>query len=190
MREWGSIMTTTEKKQMELDVRSVAKEPPFAVEINEEGENTLVEYMYRDSGNWKTWQTVVFEGVITQDQVDIIHQNLMHGEYFTPEDFGLPNVSDDPSDPMSFHEFCIIRTTTAPADSGPVDDFAAQFKGRLYELHINQAARKIAHMPKAGRISALSEIMRQHVLSEEDFEQNRLLSQKAWDEVIKEAVGD
>ncbi|HCW67608.1 MAG TPA: hypothetical protein DHR80_10470 [Thalassospira lucentensis] len=160
---------------MELDVRSVAKEPPFAVEINEEGENTLVEYMYRDSGNWKTWQTLVFEGVITQDQVDIIHKNLMHGEFFTPEDFGLPNVCDDPSDPMSFHEFCIIRTTTAVVDSGPINDFVDQFKEQLHKTNTSPTDRKIANMSENKRTLILSDIMRRH----------RLLSQKPWDEVTE-----
>lgn len=54
--------------------------------------NTKIEYLYRDASNWKRWNTVIVKGVITTEQVGVIMDCLHDGEYFIPQQIGLPEV--------------------------------------------------------------------------------------------------
>lgn len=52
--------------------------------------NTKLNYLYRDAANYKTWNAVVFQGEITEEQIETIMSCLDSGEYFIPEQVGLP----------------------------------------------------------------------------------------------------
>ena len=52
--------------------------------------NTEIEYLYRDAGNYKSYQTIVVKGEITDEQRKRIAASLEDGLYFCPRQIGLP----------------------------------------------------------------------------------------------------
>lgn len=52
--------------------------------------NTKIYYLYRDASNYKQLNTFVCEGEYDQSDVDRIIASLQDGEYFIPENVGLP----------------------------------------------------------------------------------------------------
>lgn len=52
--------------------------------------NTKIEYLYRDAGNYKKYNTAIVSGEITSLQVDIIMSCLEIWGLFIPELVGLP----------------------------------------------------------------------------------------------------
>lgn len=59
--------------------------------------NTRINYLYRDASNYKKHNEVIIRGVLTDQQIDIIMSCLEAGEYFIPEQVGLPEVRSDDS---------------------------------------------------------------------------------------------
>lgn len=55
-----------------------------------DGMNTRIDYLYRDGSNNKKPNAAVVSGEISQDQIDLILSCLEDGEYFIPEQVGLP----------------------------------------------------------------------------------------------------
>ena len=51
--------------------------------------NTVIEFLYRDASNYKTWNNVIVKGEISDDQKKRIISSL-DGEYFIPEQVSLP----------------------------------------------------------------------------------------------------
>lgn len=52
--------------------------------------NTRISYLYRDADNYKNMNEVVIPGSISDDQIKIILDCLYDGEFFIPEQVGLP----------------------------------------------------------------------------------------------------
>lgn len=52
--------------------------------------NTKIEYLYRDASNYKVWNECVIRGEISEEQIETIISCLNCGEYFIPEQVGLP----------------------------------------------------------------------------------------------------
>lgn len=52
--------------------------------------NTEISYLYRDTGNYKRFTSIVIAGAMTEDQEKIIQSCLYDGEWFLPEPVGLP----------------------------------------------------------------------------------------------------
>lgn len=52
--------------------------------------NTKIHYLYRDADNYKVHNSCVIKGVLTPAQIDIILGCCDAGEYFIPNQVGLP----------------------------------------------------------------------------------------------------
>lgn len=52
--------------------------------------NTNIEYMYMDASNYKRWMAVVVKGEISPEQIQTVMSCLEDGEFFVPEQVGLP----------------------------------------------------------------------------------------------------
>lgn len=62
----------------------------FYVGFNDSAKkNTVIEYMYRDSANWKVHSRVVINGLLTEEQIERIWDLTDEG-YFLPSYVGLP----------------------------------------------------------------------------------------------------
>ena len=59
-------------------------------ERKDEPVNTRLEYVYRDGGNNKKWQSVIVKGTLTETQKKEILDSLFDGYQFIPEQVGLP----------------------------------------------------------------------------------------------------
>lgn len=71
--------------------------------------NTKIEYLYRDADNYKTWNEVIVPGEITEDQKKVIMKSLDSGEYFIPEQIGLPIERPDDELTEADHCFCELE---------------------------------------------------------------------------------
>ena len=57
--------------------------------------NTQFEYLYRDAGNWKSWNCVVLKGAMTPQMYREIQKCCEDGcEMFIPEQVGLPLIRE------------------------------------------------------------------------------------------------
>lgn len=52
--------------------------------------NTRISYLYRDACNYKVFNEAVIKGILTEEQQSFILNCLHDGEYFIPEQVGLP----------------------------------------------------------------------------------------------------
>lgn len=84
-----------------------------------------VEYLYRDAANYKVWNRVVLAGQLTRTEIQEIFGYLHDGEFFIPNQVGLPEerfetVNDDdhvwfelPSGSLEVGCFAPTHTITA-----------------------------------------------------------------------------
>lgn len=89
--------------------------------------NTIISFLYRDACNYKVFNTCVVKGQLSHEQARTIMDSLDMGEYFIPEQIGLPverfgSVTEDD------HCWCELeadfyKPTDAPAT---VDMFVEQ----------------------------------------------------------------
>lgn len=87
--------------------------------------NTKIEYMYRDSNNFKKTETIIVRGELTFAQ---IANHLTEGGGFTPEDVGLPHPGEKlptfPDD--SDHPWCELTSEDiTPTKKPPTIDMSA-----------------------------------------------------------------
>lgn len=52
--------------------------------------NTRIDYLYRDSSNYKSYQYVILNGQLDREQIETILGCLFDGEYFIPEYLDFP----------------------------------------------------------------------------------------------------
>lgn len=52
--------------------------------------NTKIHYLYRDADNYKVHNSCVIKGVLTPEQINVILSCCDAGEYFIPNQVGLP----------------------------------------------------------------------------------------------------
>ena len=62
-----------------------------------------IEYLYRDAGNYKQWNTAYTKGYLTEYEIRELIESLDFGEYFIPEMVGLPEIKFDSIDPELDH---------------------------------------------------------------------------------------
>jgi hypothetical protein len=102
--------------------------------------NTRIEYLYRDAGNYKQFGSVVLRGAITPQEIGTIKAGLESGEYFIPNQVGLPDLQpnmpgfpDRDADHV-WHEldaqWGISLTADPPTSELDVHAFALMFAGR------------------------------------------------------------
>lgn len=95
--------------------------------------NTRLNYMYRDASNYKQHGEAVFEGEISDKEFKTIMGALYDGEWFIASQVGLEDLqlqvprSYYDEDDHVWSEFVGFEKTYAPADSGPISEFAARF---------------------------------------------------------------
>jgi hypothetical protein len=72
--------------------------------------NTSFEYLYRDAGNYKTFETVVLKGVLHRED---IMPFLYEGEYFIPSQVKLLDLQPDLKTELDhvWHEIVEIKST-------------------------------------------------------------------------------
>ena len=83
--------------------------------------NTRLGYMYRDAGNWKTWNQVVLIGEMTPEMFAEMQSRCEDGrEMFVPEQLGLPLIRDwDVTE--DDHSYAELVTFDATNDNPTVD---------------------------------------------------------------------
>ena len=88
--------------------------------MTKDGDMSVFEYMYRDSGNWKTYGAVLLTGLDQSAEARILGY-LDSGKTFVAEQVLIPalcekhwkDCGDGPSDmDHAFHEFVCLRSAT------------------------------------------------------------------------------
>ena len=80
--------------------------------------NTLFDYIYRDGSNYKQHGSYVAEGTLTEKETEELWKCLSDGEYFIPEQVGIPAVrfEDANEDDHCWHELQDVTRTGRKAD--------------------------------------------------------------------------
>jgi len=95
--------------------------------------NTKIQYLYRDADNYKEWNEVILAGEITDEQKKVI-MDACDGEYFIPEQVGLPITRPDDNITEADHCFCelyddyIYLTDDEPTEGITIDELVEKFK--------------------------------------------------------------
>ena len=56
---------------------------------------SVVEYQYRDASNYKSYGQILIEGKFFKKDINQIHSCMYdHGEYFIPEEIGIPPLQN------------------------------------------------------------------------------------------------
>ena len=53
----------------------------------------VLDYLYRDAANWKTWGKVLLRGAVTVADLARIESKLEAGEFFIPEQIGFESLT-------------------------------------------------------------------------------------------------
>lgn len=101
----------------------------------------VMEYLYRDAGNYKAWGYLLLKGISCAADEKTIRSCLDSGEYFLPEKIGIPALQPQiwaagfprNSDDHDFHEFVELREATPTEINtmtawGTLDDLLAHFR--------------------------------------------------------------
>jgi hypothetical protein len=98
--------------------------------------NIKMTYLYRDGGNYKTWQEVVFtnrSGKTVEQLTDLIKQRLISGRFFAKSLAPVPFEYPDSHDPELDHawlEFDSFEEVDEVATvSLDIDEFVASLAG-------------------------------------------------------------
>lgn len=95
--------------------------------------NTKISYLYRDESNYKSYQSVILNGLITKDQIAKILQSLPDCTYFIPEYVNFPserNWDFNPQVDDAFWEMdknSFSKTTEEPTIECTPDDIVKRF---------------------------------------------------------------
>lgn len=85
-----------------------------------EGKYSIFSYMYRDYANFKSYKDCLFEGQLSVEEIQTLHQQMFNGEQFIAEQVGIPSahqelwaLSDGKiADDTEWHTFLEIRYAT------------------------------------------------------------------------------
>jgi len=58
------------------------------------GTNSKFKYMYRDASNYKQFGYAIFSAEFTPQDIERVIGNLHEGDFFIPEDVGLPSLQE------------------------------------------------------------------------------------------------
>ncbi|MDA3810685.1 MAG: hypothetical protein PF518_10225 [Spirochaetaceae bacterium] len=70
--------------------------------------NIKFNYLYRDGGNYKLYDFVIFTNPKALELAEIqnrIRKNLIDGEFFSPEKWNIPSLEFETSDPELDHQW-------------------------------------------------------------------------------------
>jgi len=80
---------------------------------------TVVEYLYRDAGNYKTRGTILVAGSFSNDEINLVQNCLYDREFFIPEEVCLPplqhqlwDIYGENDDDHEWHSVEKIRPAT------------------------------------------------------------------------------
>jgi hypothetical protein len=87
--------------------------------------NTIFEYLYRDSGNYKVWGMLRLAGTTSPEDESVLRACLVGEELFIAEQVDIPvlyrelwSLSNGPTrDDHAYHEFVALRPSTVDEDS-------------------------------------------------------------------------
>lgn len=91
--------------------------------------NIKFKYLYRDAGNYKIFDSVIFTnrtGMTIGPIELIVRSNLIDGEYFTPEKWKIPRLRFEGYSPEldhDFHEFESVEETNENSNDEDISDF-------------------------------------------------------------------
>ena len=82
---------------------------------------SVLEYMYRDAGNYKAWGKLLLSGSVSEQDNDNLIQCLESGQFFVAEQVGVPTLYKElwqlnggpNKDDHGWHEFVELRLATA-----------------------------------------------------------------------------
>ena len=90
-------------------------------------ENTKINYLYRDADNYKMQNECVIKGEITPEQIAVILSCLNTGEFFIPEQVGMPAMRFSKYDPQSDHPWMELQEDSfEPTSCKPTIDMTAE----------------------------------------------------------------
>ena len=80
----------------------------------------VLDYLYRDAANWKSWGKVLLRGAVTVADVARIESKLEAGEFFIPEQIGFESLTTTlfsaaagiSQNDHLWHEFKTVRAAT------------------------------------------------------------------------------
>ena len=89
---------------------------------------SVFEYLYRDSGNYKIWGSLLLEGASHAEDIAKLCGSFDSGEFFNAEQLGIPSLREKlwastggpTDDDHAWHEFAGIRTATDSDCEKPV----------------------------------------------------------------------
>jgi len=94
--------------------------------------NTMLEYLYRDAANWKTWNTVVLKGEMTDEMFKEMCECCEDGhEMFVPEQLGLDLIRDweTTADDHPYAELCAFTIVpNKPTTDMTVEELLDRFR--------------------------------------------------------------
>lgn len=100
--------------------------------------NTIISFMYRDACNYKTYDTVAFDGPVTDEQVARFYAACEEDDWFVAEQVGLINPAredgtfssrfPDEEDDHGYVELVDVSPTRQRATGGPISEFLTRFE--------------------------------------------------------------
>lgn len=103
--------------------------------------NTEISYVYRDSSNYKQYNTLVLNGEISQIGVEIIISKLIDQQFFIPEQVGLPALQKRfitlTSDDHPYHELLREDIRIVSSESSielNIDELVERFRTVIWDL--------------------------------------------------------
>lgn len=97
--------------------------------MNKSNENIKFNYLYRDAGNYKIFDSVIFtnRAGMDIDSVELaVRSKLTDGIYFIPEKWKIPRLSFEGYSPEldhDFHEFESVEETNENSNDEDISDF-------------------------------------------------------------------
>jgi len=112
--------------------------------MNDSNHNIKFNYLYRDAGNYKEFDSLIFtnKDSLSIEYIELtIRKKLIEGEYFIPEKWNVPRLSFGNYSPEldhDYHEFESVEQTNG-IPSGKCD--ISEFLSNLYrDMNLNLAA--------------------------------------------------
>jgi hypothetical protein len=102
--------------------------------------NTIVEYMYRDASNYKTYETVIYEGELRSAEMVLVWAFLSEENHFLPGQVGMESLlgilgdGTITEDDHPWHELLSIESTEGRANAGDAKAWAAQFFDIVWDV--------------------------------------------------------
>ena len=115
--EMRTILKALENVQDSTSVRSIRRKLNHVLA---EPTNTLFEYLYRDASNYKTYNSVVLKGIMTEEDFTRIKSCCDSNEYFIPTQVGLYANRDWDYDPSQDHPWFEITGFSSTKNKSPL----------------------------------------------------------------------